>query len=45
MDQKPTTTRRQFIETTTAAAAGFTIVPRHVLGGLAASASSHPVTR
>ena len=34
MDQKPTTTRRQFIETTTAAAAGFTIVPRHVLGGL-----------
>ena len=35
MDRKPTTPRRQFIETTTAAAAGFTIVPRHVLGGLA----------
>ena len=32
MDPKPTT-RRQFIATTTAAAAGFTIVPRHVLGG------------
>jgi predicted dehydrogenase len=31
---KPTTgTRRQFIATTTAAAAAFTIVPRHVLGG------------
>jgi predicted dehydrogenase len=33
MDQKPTTTRRQFIAKTTAAAAAFTIVPRHVLGG------------
>ncbi len=33
MTLKPTTTRRQFIATTTAAAAGFTIVPRHVLGG------------
>ena len=32
MDPKPTATRRQFIATTTAAAA-FTIVPRHVLGG------------
>lgn len=31
---KPTTgTRRQFIATTSAAAAAFTIVPRHVLGG------------
>src|SRR5512134_1707746 len=33
MDTKPTTTRRQFIATTTAASAAFTIVPRHVLGG------------
>src|SRR6185436_13191147 len=33
MDAKPTTTRREFIGTTAAAAAGFTIVPRHVLGG------------
>jgi predicted dehydrogenase len=33
MDPKPTTTRRQFIATTTAATAGFMIVPRHVLGG------------
>ena len=33
MDPKPTATRRQFIATTTAAAAAFTIVPRHVLGG------------
>ena len=31
MDSNPT--RRQFIATTAAAAAGFTIVPRHVLGG------------
>ena len=31
---KPTTgTRREFIATTSAAAAAFTIVPRHVLGG------------
>ena len=30
MESKLTTTRRQFIATTTAA---FTIVPRHVLGG------------
>ena len=35
---KPTTdTRRGFIKTTTAAAAAFTIVPRHVLGGPASS--------
>jgi predicted dehydrogenase len=33
MEPKPTTTRRQFIATTSAAAAAFTIVPRHVLGG------------
>ena len=33
MDPRPTTTRRQFIATTTAAAGAFTIVPRHVLGG------------
>ncbi len=33
MHPKPTATRRQFIATTTAAAAAFTIVPRHVLGG------------
>jgi predicted dehydrogenase len=33
MDAKPGFTRRQFIATTTAAAAGLTIVPRHVLGG------------
>src|SRR5688572_10767929 len=32
MESKPTATRRQFIATTTAAAA-FTIVPRHVFGG------------
>ena len=30
---KPTGTRREFIQTTAAAAAAFTIVPRHVLGG------------
>jgi predicted dehydrogenase len=33
MEPKPTATRRQFLATTTAAAAAFTIVPRHVLGG------------
>ena len=33
MDEKLGITRRHFIATTTAAAAGFTIVPRHVLGG------------
>jgi hypothetical protein len=33
MDAKLGITRRQFIATTTAAAAGFNIVPRHVLGG------------
>jgi predicted dehydrogenase len=33
MDPKQTATRRQFIATTSAAAAAFTIVPRHVLGG------------
>jgi len=33
MHPKPTQSRRQFIATTTAAAAAFTIVPRHVLGG------------
>ena len=31
--QKPTPTRREFIQATAAAAAAFTIVPRHVLGG------------
>ncbi|HVV71015.1 MAG TPA: Gfo/Idh/MocA family oxidoreductase, partial [Verrucomicrobiae bacterium] len=30
---KPGLTRRKFIATTTAAAAGVTLVPRHVLGG------------
>ena len=30
---RPTGTRREFIQTTAAAAAAFTIVPRHVLGG------------
>ncbi len=30
---KPTTSRREFLAKTTAAAAAFTIVPRHVLGG------------
>jgi predicted dehydrogenase len=33
MDAKQGISRRHFIATTTAAAAGFTIVPRHVLGG------------
>jgi predicted dehydrogenase len=33
MQPKPATTRREFIAATTAAAAAFTIVPRHVLGG------------
>ena len=33
MDAKLGISRRHFIATTTAAAAGFTIVPRHVLGG------------
>jgi predicted dehydrogenase len=33
MNPKPGTTRRQFILTASGAAAAFTIVPRHVLGG------------
>lgn len=33
MDCKPGTTRREFIAKSAAAAAAFTIVPRHVLGG------------
>ena len=33
MHTKPAATRRQFIATSTAAAAAFSIVPRHVLGG------------
>ncbi len=33
MDSTPTATRRKFIAATAAATAGFTIVPRHVLGG------------
>jgi predicted dehydrogenase len=33
MNHEPTTSRRQFIATTASAAAAFTIVPRHVLGG------------
>src|SRR5215813_15265567 len=33
MDSKPTPTRRAFIAATTTAAAAFTILPRHVLGG------------
>src|SRR5215831_17545656 len=33
MDSKSNPTRREFIATTTAAAAAFTILPRHVLGG------------
>jgi predicted dehydrogenase len=33
MQPKPATTRREFLATTTSAAAAFTIVPRHVLGG------------
>jgi len=33
VDQAPTASRRQFIATTTSAAAGLLIVPRHVLGG------------
>ena len=33
MDAKRTATRREFLTTTAAAAAAFTIVPRHVLGG------------
>ena len=32
-EKKPSPTRREFIATTSAAAAAFTIVPRHVLGG------------
>jgi hypothetical protein len=31
-DTRPTVTRREFVSTTAAAAAGFMIVPRHVLG-------------
>jgi predicted dehydrogenase len=41
MNAKPT--RRQFIETTTAATAGFSIVPRHVLGGQRFVAPSNKV--
>ena len=41
MDPKPT--RRQFIEATTAATAGFSIVPRHVLGGQRFVAPSNKV--
>jgi predicted dehydrogenase len=33
MDAQPTTSRRRFIATAASAAAAFTIVPRHVLGG------------
>ena len=33
MNPTPNASRRQFIQTTTAAMAAFTIVPRHVLGG------------
>jgi predicted dehydrogenase len=43
MERKPTTTRRTFIATTAAAAAGFTIVPRHVLGGQRFVAPSNKV--
>ena len=43
MHSKPATTRRQFIATTAAATAGFTIVPRHVLGGPGVVAPSDKV--
>jgi predicted dehydrogenase len=33
MDSTPTTSRRRFLATSVSAAAAFTIVPRHVLGG------------
>jgi predicted dehydrogenase len=33
MDAQPTPSRRQFIATTAGAAAAFTVLPRHVLGG------------
>ncbi len=38
--RKATTTRRQFVAEVAAAAAAFTIVPRHVLGGKAGPAPS-----
>jgi len=43
MDAQVGITRRRFIATTTAAAAGFTIVPRHVLGGPGCVAPSDKV--
>ncbi len=43
MRSTPTTTRRQFIAATAAATAGFTIVPRHVLGGPGVVAPSDKV--
>ena len=43
MRKKPTATRRQFIAQTAAAAAAFTIVPRHVLGGQGVVAPSDKV--
>ena len=41
--RQPTSTRREFIATTAAAAAAFTIVPRHVLGGTGFVAPSDKV--
>ena len=41
--RQPTATRREFIATTAAAAAAFTIVPRHVLGGTGFVAPSDKV--
>lgn len=40
-----TTSRRQFIRRTAAAAAGFMIVPRHVLGGVGYQAPSDQLTK
>ena len=42
-EKKPSATRREFIATTSAAAAAFTIVPRHVLGGQKCVAPSDKV--
>ena len=39
----PTPTRRRFLKTASAAAAGFYIVPRHVLGGVGYRAPSDRV--
>src|SRR5258706_14087613 len=44
MKKKSKLSRRQFVKTSAVAAAGFTIVPRHVLGGAGFVAPSEKIT-